>query len=300
MQTLTHEIERLRPDVVMVLGDRIEAFAGATAGLFCGGTVAHIHGGEVTQGGLDEYMRHAITKLSHIHFPATAKSRDRILQMGENPDFTYCVGTPGLDALLAFPNLTNQEISKELGITLPDRFALLVQHPVSTQAETAGQDFLATLTALEESSIPTILIYPNADAGSQAMIQLLKEWQHKDWLYPFVNVTRKIFCNLLKRAIVLIGNSSSGMIDAPAYGVPVINIGKRQQGRERGENVIDVPPQKQQIKKALQKVMTDEDFIQQAQNTENPYGDGHAADRIVKTLENVDLKKAQSAKMFRE
>ena len=167
---LCHEIEHLKPDVVLVLGDRIEAFAGATAGLFCGTAIAHLHGGDITQGGLDEYMRHAITKLSHIHFPATPKSQERILHLGENPDFVYTVGTPGLDAILAFPDLSNAEISARLGIRLPDRFVLLCQHPISTLPETAARELRETLLALQEARLPIILLYPNADAGSRQIV----------------------------------------------------------------------------------------------------------------------------------
>ena len=295
---LTQELERIHPDVVMVLGDRIEAFAGALAGLFCGAVVAHIHGGEITQGGMDEYMRHAITKLSHIHFPATPKSLERILAFGENPDFVYCAGTPGLDAIHTFPEYTHQELSDRLGLPLPDRFILMVQHPISTHPETAALEITETLTVLEDANIPVLLGYPNADAGSREMIKVIKSFEKKEWLTTFVNVPRDLFCSLLKRCIALVGNSSSGMIDAPAYGVPVINIGERQQGRERGCNVIDVLPQRESIREALVKVLTDTDFIDQAQNTDNPYGDGHASARICKTLEDVDLTKAKLQKKF--
>lgn len=298
MTGLCHEIERLHPDIVLVLGDRIEAFAGATAGLFCEAAIAHIHGGEITQGGLDEYMRHAITKLSHIHFPATPKSRDRIIQLGENPDFVYTVGTPGLDAILSFPDLSNADLSQRLGIPLPDRFILLCQHPISTQSESAVKEFRETLTALQETHLPTILIYPNADAGSRKMLDEIRMRDKEDWLTTFTSLPREVYCNLLKRALMLVGNSSSGMIDAPAYGVPVINIGERQAGRERGDNVLDVLPERKAISQAIHRALTDVDFIEKAQNTENPYGDGKASERICKTLENVDLQKAKREKWF--
>jgi len=164
---LIQELEHIHPDVVLVLGDRIEAFAGATAGLFQGAVVAHIHGGETTEGGLDEYMRHAITKISHIHFPATPLSRKRILDMGENPDFVYCVGTPGLDALLQFPKYTSRVLENKLGVKIPTKFALFIQHPISTHPKTAAKEIKESLAVLDEQNLPTFAIYPNADAGSR-------------------------------------------------------------------------------------------------------------------------------------
>jgi GDP/UDP-N,N'-diacetylbacillosamine 2-epimerase (hydrolysing) len=295
---LIQELEHIHPDVVLVLGDRIEAFAGATAGLFQGAVVAHIHGGETTEGGLDEYMRHAITKISHIHFPATPLSRKRILDMGENPDFVYCVGTPGLDALLQFPKYTSRVLENKLGVKIPTKFALFIQHPISTHPKTAAKEIKESLAVLDEQNLPTFAIYPNADAGSREMVHVIKEYEKKEWLTTFLNLPRELYCNLLQRALVLIGNSSSGMIDSPAYGVPVINIGERQKGRERGDNVIDVEPKRAQIKKALQTVLTDTDFIEKASKTENPYGDGKASDRICRTIENVDFKKAKREKWF--
>ena len=295
---LTQEFERIKPDVVIVLGDRIEAFAGAIAGLFCGAAVAHIHGGEVTQGGMDEYMRHAITKLSHIHFPATPLSRERILSFGENPDYIFYSGTPGLDAIHTFRDFSTQELSGIMGVVIPERFILAVQHPISTHPETAAREMTEILSVMEEFKIPVLLGYPNADAGSRDMIHVIKSYENQDWLTTFINVPREVFCNLLKRCLVLVGNSSSGMIDAPAYGVPVINIGERQEGRERGSNVIDAAPTRESIREALKKALSDQEFITQAKNTKNPYGDGHASERICKVLEEIDFTKAKAQKRF--
>ncbi|RJP30165.1 MAG: UDP-N-acetylglucosamine 2-epimerase (hydrolyzing) [Candidatus Omnitrophota bacterium] len=288
----TQEIERLAPDIVMVLGDRVEMFAGAAAGLCCGATIAHIHGGEVTQGGLDEYMRHAITKLSHLHFAATEKSKERIIRLGENPEFVFCVGTPGLDAILQFPQLSDAELSQRLMIPIPERFLLLVQHPISTHPQTAADEMRETLSALKEFSIPVFLFYPNSDAGSREMLAVIREYETEEWIHTFVNVSRDIYCNLLRRATALIGNTSSGIIDAPAYGAPVVNIGERQKGRERGENVIDAQPQRESIKQAVHTALFDEAFRQRARTTRNPYGDGRASERIGRILESVDLEKA--------
>lgn len=293
---LTQEIERLRPDVVLVLGDRVEAFAGAVAGLFCGALVAHLHGGEITQGGLDEYMRHAITKLSHIHFAATEKSRERIVKMGENPDFVYAVGAPGLDALLQYPQLSDEEISRALGYPLPSRYALMAQHPISTHPQSAVAEITATLEALKSVQIETIVSYPNSDAGSREMIQVIRRYEMEGWLKSFVSVPRGVFCNLLRRASVLVGNSSSGMLDSASFGLPTINIGERQEGRERGENVIDAPPNTTEIERTLRTALEDPAFIVKAKQAKNPYGDGRASERIVQIIESLNLQAPRQAK----
>lgn len=293
---LTQELERMRAHCVIVLGDRVEAFAGATAGLFCGAVVAHIHGGDVTQGGLDEYMRHAITKMSHVHFAATEKSKERILKLGENPEYVYQVGTPGLDDVLQFAEFTDQELSDELDISIPSRFALVVQHPISTNPDAAADEISETLTALKYSGVHTILVYPNADAGSREMISVIRGMETEPWLDTFVSLSREVFCNLLRKAAVLVGNSSAGMIDAPAFGVPVINIGVRQEGRERGENVLDTTPNRNDIERALNRVLTDQNFLAKARHTINPYGDGKASERIINILETMNLSKARKSK----
>ncbi len=296
IQELAKTIDGFKPDIVMILGDRIEAFAGAVAGLFCGSTLAHIHGGDISQGGWDEYMRHAITKLSHIHFAATPKSKERILRLGEAEEFVHHTGTPGLDAIHKFSILSREETAGQLGIELQEMFALVVQHPVSTHPESAAEEMKATLTALEGSNIQCLLSYPNADAGSPAMMDIIKEYEQRDWIQTFASIPRELYCNLLRQAAFLIGNSSSGMIDAPAYGTPVINIGERQTGRERGVNVIDVHPATEEIYQAIQTCLHDELFKEKCKRTENPYGDGKASERIVQVLETVDLEKTKTAK----
>jgi len=286
---MTQEFERLRPDMVVILGDRIEAYAGANAALFCGCVIAHIHGGEITRGGLDEYMRHAITKLSHVHFAATGSSRQRIINMGEAPEFVFESGAPGLDALLAFKQMSVVELNDELNITLPQRYALLVQHPVSTHPETAVDEIEASLKALRDHEITTVLVYPNADAGSREMIKVIERYEAHNWLIAFKNLPRVFYTNLLRHAALLVGNSSSGMLDAPSFGIPVVNIGERQEGRDRGGNVIDSPPEHEAIHKAIHHCLYDNHFIETCRQSENPYGDGKACPRILSTLKTIDL-----------
>ncbi len=293
---LTTELERLAPEIVIVLGDRIEAFAGAIAGLFCGALVVHIHGGELTKGGMDEYMRHAITKLAHVHFTATEKAKTRVINMGEHPGFVYCSGSPGLDDLLEFPVLSAEEMEEKLGFSVAERYALIVQHPVSTHAGSAADEMSQVLEAVKQCNISTVLAYPNADAGRNAMMDVIRRYESEEWLNTYINLPRKYYCNLLRNAAVMVGNSSSGLIDAGSFGVPVVNIGQRQEGRERGANVIDAPMvDAELIQKTIQQALSDE-FKLTAKNAINPYGDGDASGKIHCMLQTIDADRARNSK----
>lgn len=292
---MARELEGLAPDIAVVLGDRIEAFAGAAAALFCGALVAHIHGGEITRGGYDEYLRHAITKLADLHFAATPAARERIIRLGEHPGFVYHTGTPALDTLAETLALSDEELAARLGFQPPGRFALAIQHPVSTHPGTAADEIGATLSALADAGIETLMVYPNADAGGRAMREAIRRREAEGWLRGFVHFERPVYCALMRRAAFLIGNSSSGMIDAPSLGTPVINIGERQRGRERGGNVIDAPPEREAIRAAIETAL-DAAFIERSRRAVNPYGDGRASERIVSILESVDPAAAKNAK----
>ena len=286
---MTQAFERLDPDIVLVLGDRVEPFAAAIAAVFLGKVVAHIHGGDRSQGGLDEYMRHAITKLSHLHFTATELSRKRVLALGENADRVFCVGSPGLDALLRDPIPSDAEIVQALGASIPDRFILAVYHPVSTVPQQAVAEFKEILDALKESGIHVVLSYPNTDAGSRGIETMIDRVAREPWVTAYRSIPRPCYLALLRRCICLVGNSSSGMIDSPAFGIPAINVGSRQRGRERGTNVLDVPPDRSEILWAIRRAATDQEFIAVCRATPNPYGDGHASERIVAELEQVEI-----------
>ena len=293
---LTTELERLKPEIAIVLGDRIEAFAGAIAGLFCGAMVVHIHGGELTGGGMDEYMRHAITKLAHLHFTATEKAKTRVINLGEHPSFVYCSGSPGLDDLLEFPALSAEQMQEKLGFALAERYALVVQHPVSTHADSAADEMGQVLEAVKQCNIPAVLAYPNADAGRNAMMDVIRRYESEEWLNTYINLPRKFYCNLLRNTAVMVGNSSSGLIDAGSFGVPVVNVGQRQQGRERGANVIDAPMvETASIQKIIQQALSDK-FSQTAKNAINPYGDGDASGKIHSILQIVDADRAKNSK----
>jgi UDP-N-acetylglucosamine 2-epimerase (non-hydrolysing)/GDP/UDP-N,N'-diacetylbacillosamine 2-epimerase (hydrolysing) len=281
--------QRLKPDIIVVLGDRTEPLAATIAGAYMNIPIAHIHGGDSSLGGLDEYARHAITKMSHIHFPATQKSAERIIKMGEDPWRVHVVGSPALDAILHKPLIAPEAIAGKYNINLNKPLVLLIQHAVSTQPEQAGGQIKETLDAVVETGHQTIIIYPNSDAGGRSIITTIEAYTKKyHQLKAYPSLPRRDYLSLLKIAGVMVGNSSSGIIDAPSFGLPAVNIGLRQEGRERGDNVIDVEHRKEAIVKAINKALTDRKFIQKVKKGVNPYGDGRAGERIAGILSNVE------------
>ncbi|MCD6461144.1 MAG: UDP-N-acetylglucosamine 2-epimerase (hydrolyzing) [Thermoplasmata archaeon] len=295
---LSEVMDTLAPDVVVVLGDRVEALAGALSAVYMGIPLAHIHGGDSARAGMDEYARHAITKLAHLHFVATEKSAERIVKMGEEREKVFVVGAPGLDTILHTPLLSREEACERAGLDPGQPYLLVVQHPVSTDPHRAGEEMRITLEALDEVGVQFVLIYPNADAGGAAMIEVIKEYRNRyasgsegghPLMRAYESLEHTLYLSLLKHASAMVGNSSSGIIEAPSLGVPVVNIGTRQEGRERGDNVLDVPPVKESIVEAVRRALEDEEFIRKAGNTVNPYGDGHAGERIARILADVEI-----------
>jgi len=281
--------EQLKPDIIVVFGDRVEPLAAAVSGAYMGIPVAHIHGGDSPKAGLDEYARHAITKLAHIHLPATEKSAERIIKMGEDEWRVHVVGSPALDMILNEPLLAAEVLVEKLGLDLARPLILAVQHSVTTQADEAAKQMRETLEAIVEIGNPTVLIHPNSDAGGRRMIEVVKEFESYPFIKTFKSLPRREYLSLMKVASVMVGNSSSGIIDAPSFGLPAVNIGIRQEGRERGKNVIDVGHDKQEIIKAIQKALSDKGFLAEVKECESPYGDGKTGPRIAKILSQIEI-----------
>ena len=280
--------QQLKPDIILVLGDRVEPLAAAISGAYMNILVAHIHGGDSSKGGLDEYARHAITKFAHIHFPATQRSAERIIKMGEDEWRVHVVGSPAMDAILNEPLIPREQVIKKFGIDSEKPLILLVQHPVTTEADKAGEQMTETLEAVTELGYPVIQLYPNADAGGRRIIEVIRDYEKRySFIKTFKSLPRREYLSLLKVTSVLVGNSSSGMIDAPSFGLPVVNIGGRQEGRERGDNVIDVGYNKEKITTAIKKALTDTKFLKVVKKCYNPYGDGKASVRIAEILSSI-------------
>lgn len=274
-----------KPDIVLVSGDRFDILGVAISAAFMNIPLAHIEGGEVT-GAIDESVRHAITKLAHIHFPATAKSAERIIKMGERPDMVFNVGCPSVDIILLKKNSDN-EIYKKFNIDKNKPFLIALQHPVTTEYRHCQQQIRETLKAISGLEINTVMLYPNVDAGSKDMVREIRLFNAAKKL-EHVSMGKHIifedYISLLADAACIIGNSSSGIRESCYFGTPAVNIGTRQNGRERGKNVIDVGYNKDEIKKAIL------DCIQHGKYPpEYIYGEGNTSQKIVKILSTINL-----------
>jgi len=281
-------VKRTRPDFILLLGDRGEMLGAAIAGAYLGIPVVHLHGGEVTAT-VDEIARHAITKLSHIHLPATEKSATRIIRMGENPKNVHIVGAPGLDEIVSLPMVSRETVFAKYNLDPSKKLILVLQHPVTLEEQDPAHQIQQTLEAVRDVHEEVIVVYPNADSGGRAMVNVIKTFANLPGFHVFPNIPHGDFLNLLRVSSVLVGNSSSGIIEAPSFGIPVINIGSRQQNREKGENVIDSGYEKDGIRSALQYALTNDDFRSRIHRAKNPYGDGRSGDRIIDILEKTDI-----------
>lgn len=272
-----------RPDVVLLLGDRGEMLAGALAAIHLNIPVAHIHGGE-RSGTVDEPVRHAISKLSHLHFTATQEARERLIRMGERADAIHVTGAPGLDGLadLTLPDRARVARLHDLDPGRP--FALMVYHPVLQETATAADDTRRILKALADAGLQVLALMPNADAGSDGVRAALAAAGSTPGVTVRTHLGRPDFTTAMARADVMIGNSSSGIIEAASFGTPVLNVGPRQNLRERNANVVDVPATDQALADGLAELLTRGRYPVQ-----NVYGDGKTADRIAGLLATLPL-----------
>lgn len=282
---LTKIIKSLKPDVVFVGFDIGGNFAAAIIGAHMNIHVAHLEGGEVT-GTIDEPIRHAISKFSHIHFTSNKEATKRLIMMGENPKNIFTVGNPSLDAIKATKFIPKVELEKEFKINLRKPFLLVVQHTVTTEITDIDKYFLQTIRAIKELNIQSIIIAGNIDAGSQKIKKIIEN--SKITYYDHLQFEKYI--SLLRYCSVIVGNSSSGIMEAPFLRVPSVSIGTRQEGRSKAKSIINVGYNKKQIKKAIKKAITDKKFLDSIKMQKNLHGDGTAAKRIVQILEKLDLK----------
>jgi UDP-hydrolysing UDP-N-acetyl-D-glucosamine 2-epimerase len=275
--SLARQFQKLHTQIVLIVGDRVEAFAAAVAGQIAGLTVAHIHGGDRALGQIDDSLRHAITKLSHIHFPATAASARRIRRLGEDAWRIHLVGSPGIDGIHSAPLPRRR-----------DRYALLVLHPTDTDEKIEAARAAMLLHTVRKINFDHIVIvYPNNDPGSAGIIRCWKSQPKSNQETIVPDVSRPQFLALLRDAAVLVGNSSSGIIEAATFGTPVIDIGPRQAGRERSANVKNVPFSPAEIEKELRRIWND--GRPRRFHGTNVYGGDGAGRRIAKVLANLPL-----------
>lgn len=293
LEKITYELERLKPDIVLSGFDIGANFAVGVAAAHMNIPVGHVQGGEVS-GSIDESLRHALSKFAHFHFPANEDAAKRLTRMGENPKYIFTVGCPSLDALLSAPEISQEEIEELTGLNLSEKFIIIIQHTVTTDIEAVPEHIEATLNAVKDVGVPALLLYPNNDAGASAIIKAIEGTNVR----RMRTLSIEEYGNLLRYASALVGNSSSGIHETASFKVPTVNIGDRQAGRLRPENVIDVPNDKEAIRAGIEKSLYDEVFLEKAKNCVNPYGDGRSAERIIKVLKEIPLTKELIKKNF--
>lgn len=279
----TDALEAERPDAVLLLGDRGEMLAGALAGIHLNIPVAHIHGGE-RSGTVDEPVRHAISKLSHLHFTATAEARERLIRMGEDPAQTHVTGAPGLDGLMDADLPGRDEVARLHGLDPARPFALMVYHPVLQEAATAADDARRLLATLGGAGLQVLALMPNADAGSDGVRAVLTEAKGTPGLTVRTHLARPAFIAAMARADLMAGNSSAGIIEAASFGTPVLNVGPRQNLRERNANVVDVAATGEALSEGVARLLA-----RGRLEPRNVYGDGQAGRRIAHLLATVPL-----------
>jgi UDP-hydrolysing UDP-N-acetyl-D-glucosamine 2-epimerase len=280
--SLADHLGRLRPDLLVLTADRYEMLAPASVALALRIPIAHIEGGEISEGAIDDAVRNALTKLSHIHFTSTAQARARVIAMGEEEWRVHRVGAPALDHLKRSPLLNREDLEARLGIRFARPTTLITFHP-TTIARDTNREADALFRSAQALPGQLLFCYPNADAGSRALIERMKELSQ-----VFVNLNPITYWSLLQHVDLLLGNSSSGIIEAASFALPVVNVGIRQRGRERGRNVLDAEPTVDSILDRVAVAQSDS-FRQSLKGIQNIYGDGEASGRILKVLASTPL-----------
>jgi len=286
--SLADELGRLRPDLLLLIADRYEMLAPAAVALALRIPIAHIEGGEVSEGAIDDAVRHALTKMSHLHFTPTEAARRRVLAMGEEPWRVTRSGAPSLDHLRLRSIPAKDVLEEALGLDLDQPIIAVAYHPLTLSSDTLAEaDSLFGALADFEQAIA--FCFPNADAGSRALIERARAFcETRENARLYVNLNHLTYWGLLHHAALLLGNSSSGIMETPSLALPTVNIGDRQRGRERAANIIDVAADTDDIRAGVARAL-DSSFREGLAGMTNPYGDGHAAERIVEVLAKVDL-----------
>jgi len=278
------------PDMLVVLGDRYETLAVCCAAMNQRIPIAHLYGGETTEGAVDECIRHAITKLSYLHFTSTEVYRQRVIQLGEQPDRVFCVGAIGIENILNEKLLSKSELEEAIGFKLDKPYALVTYHPVTLEENKSEEQFQALLNACEkQKDMKFIFSKANADANGRIINQMLDAFvrEHENAI-SFDSLGTHRYLSALKYSAMVIGNSSSGLVEAPSFGIPTINIGDRQKGRLQAGSVINCEPFAEEISNAINKALSDE-FKVIAKNTVNPYGDGNTSEKVITVLKDFLL-----------
>lgn len=290
------ELNRLQPNILVLLGDRFEILAAAQAAMITQIPIAHIHGGETTEGCFDESIRHSITKMAQYHFVAAEPYRKRVIQLGEAPDRVFNFGAPGLDHLEYIKWLDRSSLEKELSIKLNSPFFLITYHPATLSKQDPLQAMHELLNALNEFPTATIVFtYPNADTNGRALINAMNKWvlKNSNRAKIVISLGQQRYLSLMREADVIIGNSSSGFTEAPALKKAVVNVGDRQKGRLKASSIIDALEEKQSIVTAIRKALSEE-FCKVLKQTKSLYGSGNVSIKIKNSLKTIPLQTQKS------
>lgn len=282
----------LAPDILLLAGDRYETFAMAIAAFYSNIPIAHIFGGDLSQGGhLDDSARHSITKLSHLHFTTNEESFQRILNLGEEAWRVFMVGSPVIDSVLSGEYVMPDDIALELDLDLSSPLVIFTQHPVTTEVDSAYDQVKESLEALKDLGYQTVITYPCNDAGCELIIKAIHEYDAVPHFRIRKSLGWRLYLGCLRVASCVVGNSSSGLMEAPIFNVPCVNVGSRQNGRLRAGNVIDAAYDRDEIREVVKGTITDAEFIQRVKKCFNPYGRGGASKRIAQVLADINLDK---------
>jgi GDP/UDP-N,N'-diacetylbacillosamine 2-epimerase (hydrolysing) len=289
---LAQSLNRIQPDIVLVAGDREESISTAMTCAYMDIICAHFFGGDIAKdGNIDNSVRYATSKFAHIHFPTLVEHKETLLKLGEDEFRINVVGNPALDKFLSTEKISSDEIYKFFKLDPKENYAVLIQHSIITEINEQPIHIRETLDALVEKNIFTFINYPNSDAGSSSIIEAYEEYSIKypNNFYLFKNLERTIYINLLRNAHFLIGNSSSGLLEAPSLGLAAINVGTRQRDRIHGKNMIFVSNSKKEILQAITKIETDTEFRKELNLKINPYGNGKSGQKVVEILKSIKL-----------
>lgn len=281
----------LKPDLVTLLGDRYEILAAAEAALIEKIPIAHIHGGEVTEGAYDDAIRHSITKMSHLHFPSIEPYRKRIIQMGEDPERVFTVGAIGVENIKRIPLLSKEETEQSIGFALDKNTILVTYHPVTLGPDSMKRDIDDFISVLDDNKyLRIIFTMPNSDNGSEVIVDAINNFvsKNKERAVAFKSLGLKRYLSVMKEVGAVVGNSSSGIVEVPSFGVPTLNIGDRQKGRLAAESVVNCGTDKESIRDGLSKVLSTE-FQDFCRTVENPYGTENTAEEIFKVISSYPL-----------
>lgn len=289
ISSFSEVLAEINPSFLIILGDRLEIFSAAIAAAFLNIPIVHIHGGDKTDSGhIDESIRHSISQFANIHFTATDKHTRRLIQMGQESWRIFQVGYLGLDSIVQQKFISKKDLFQDLGLK-NEKTIVCLFHPVHLEIKTTGNQMNEILKSLVELKIQSVIIYPNNDKGSKQIISKIQKIKSKPNFKIFKNIPHEKYVSLLKHSDLLIGNSSSGMMESSSVGIPVINIGTRNTGREHAQNVIFVNPKRNEITKAINFAINNEKFNKMVTRCKNPYGNGNTSKKILSVLSSLKL-----------